>query len=101
MATDMTVSKEILAQLGGGRFIMMTGAKNFVGSNDTLSFQIPLSRGINRVSITLDCNDTYRVTFDKFNARKLQMITVNTTNGIYCDQLQELFTEQTGLYTKL
>jgi hypothetical protein len=36
----MTVSKTILRQLGGNRFIVMTGLKNFVGSNDALSLKI-------------------------------------------------------------
>jgi hypothetical protein len=30
--TDMTVSQTILSQLGGKRFIAMTGSKNFVGA---------------------------------------------------------------------
>lgn len=38
--TDMTVSQTILSQLGGNRFIAMTGSKNFVGSDDALSFKL-------------------------------------------------------------
>jgi hypothetical protein len=38
--TDMTVSQTILSELGGNRFIAMTGSKNFVGSDDALSFKL-------------------------------------------------------------
>jgi len=38
--TDMTVSQTMLSQLGGNRFIAMTGSKNFVGSDDALSFKL-------------------------------------------------------------
>jgi hypothetical protein len=42
----------------------MTGAKNFAGSENSLSFRIPGSGfagdGINAVHITLDPSDTYR-----------------------------------------
>jgi hypothetical protein len=39
-ATDMSVSHEILRQLGGNKFIAMTGAKNFVGSENSITFRI-------------------------------------------------------------
>ena len=38
--TDLTVSQTILSQPGGNRFIAMTGSKNFVGSDDALSFEL-------------------------------------------------------------
>jgi hypothetical protein len=38
--TDLTVAKTILAQLGGERFVMMTGATNFVGGADSLAFRV-------------------------------------------------------------
>lgn len=95
------VATTILSQLGGGKFIAMTGSKNFVGSDDTLSFWTPLTNGINRVSITLDCNDTYRVTFSKWNARKLESVIVHTVGNVYADQLGDIFTNQTGLLVRL
>jgi hypothetical protein len=95
----LQVANTILAQLGGNKFLAMTGAKNLVGSDDTLSFRIPASNGINHVSVTLDCNDTYRVTFGKF--AKLELRIVHTQGDVYADQLQTLFTDQTGLLTRL
>jgi hypothetical protein len=98
--TQMTIATEILKQLGGNRFIAMTGAKNLIDAGEGLRFAIPNSNGINRVEITLEPGDTYRVTFTKFNARSLATRIVHTVGNVYCDQLQELFTNQTGLYTK-
>lgn len=96
------VPQTILSQLGGNRFIAMTGCKNFVGSNDTLSFALPRkTNDITHVAITLDVNDLYRVEFRKWNARKLDMQIVATHNDVYCDMLQEIFTKETGLYTRL
>lgn len=98
----MQVAKTILAQLGGNRFIAMTGAKDFVGAETGLTFKLPrVTNGISHVNITLDCDDTYCVTFDKWNNRKLEMTIVSRHVGIYCDMLQDLFTKETGLYTKL
>jgi len=34
---DLTVAKTILEQLGGELFVAMTGAKNFVGTEDSLT----------------------------------------------------------------
>lgn len=96
---SLQVANTILAQLGGNKFLAMTGAKNLVGGDDTLRFKIPLSNGINHVSITLDCDDTYRITFGKF--RKLELRIVHSQGTVYADQLQTLFTDQTGLDTRL
>lgn len=98
----LTVAKTILAQLGGNRFVAMTGAKNFVGCETGLTFQLPkIYNGISHVNVTLDCDDTYVMTFSKFNNRKLEFTIVARHVGIYCDMLQNLFTNETGLYTKL
>ncbi len=98
----MELASIILQQLGGGRFIVMTGAKNLVGGKDSLHFSIPKARkGINKVRITLDAFDTYTVEFFKFNRSKLDLTLVEKVEGVYNDMLQEVFTNATGLYTKL
>ena len=38
--SDMTVAKTILEQLGGNKFRVMTGAKNFMGFTDGLVMKI-------------------------------------------------------------
>jgi hypothetical protein len=97
----MSIAQTILQQLGGNKFIAMTGAKNFLNTGEGLTFQIPLKNNINKVNITLDVNDTYRVTFSKFSMKKLTNLIVYTVSNVYADQLQTIFTEQTGLETHL
>lgn len=97
------VAETILDQLGRNKFIAMTGAKNFVASSTALTFDLP--RGAinkaNKVRVTLTDCDTYRIAFYKWNARKLDMATIGEVEGVYADQLQEIFTHHTGLYTRL
>lgn len=98
----MQVAQTILSQLGGNRFIAMTGAKDFLGSENSLQFRLPkIVNGISHVRIVLDIDDTYIVEFLKWNARKLEMHITARHTGIYCDKLQELFTNETGLFTTL
>lgn len=94
------VAATILQQLGGNRFIVMTGAKNFVYSKDTLWFNVPKTKNkANKVAVKLDPNDTYTMTFYKI--RGVEVKTVSEHDGLYWDQLQSVFTKETGLYTKL
>lgn len=102
MATDMTVSKEILRQLGGNHFVMMTGAKHLTGDTKVLSFKLPQGTTRNKatyVRVTLTPMDTYTVEFLK--VRGLTVTPVSTHEDIYCDQLRSLFERQTGLRTSL
>ncbi len=79
--------------------MLMTGAKLFISSEDGVSFQIPLSKGIRGVRIKLLPSDTYKVEFLKIFK---SMVTVKSVHeGVYADQLQSLFTQETGLYTSL
>lgn len=94
----------ILSQLGGSKFIAMTGAKNFVKDGDSM-LQFDIGRGAtnkaNKVRITLNANDLYEVEFFKWNARKLDLSTVGKVSDVYADQLQEVFTNHTGFDTHL
>jgi hypothetical protein len=94
-------ANELIKQLGGNKFIMMTGAKDFVNGGDYLQFQIPTRNKINRVRITLTPLDTYTMEFLNLSIRKLECKTIKVHEDVYADQLQELFTDVTGLYTLL
>jgi len=48
---DLTVANTILEQLGGRKFIAMTGARNFVGDFSGLSFRLPGAGGYCKDSI--------------------------------------------------
>lgn len=94
------VATTILNQLGGNRFAVMTGAKNFVATSDGVSFAIGKNaKGINRVVITLTPMDDYKVDF--WNVRNAAITEKAKFTGVYCDQLQEIFTAATGMYTRL
>lgn len=92
----------IMAQLGGNRFIAMTGAKNFLSHEDgALSFRLP-GRKINFMKITLKGKDLYDVEFGKVTAGKtFTYKVVSSVPDVFCEDLQAIFTETTGLYTKL
>lgn len=95
----MAVAKTILQQLGGNKFIAMTGARNFLGSENSLSFRFPGHGKANYCRITLTPMDTYKVEFIRIRGRDIT--TVSEHNDVYCDALQELFTRVTGLDTHL
>lgn|ERR1700690_3399474 len=94
---------EIIRQLGGGHFIAMTGACQFVYDHKldyaNVTFKFKGSRVANYCKITLDGSDTYVVEFLKITATALK--TVAEHKGIYNDMLQAYFTEVTGLHTSL
>jgi len=96
----MTVAETILAQLGGNKFRVMTGAKNFVSSTYSLSFDIPKSKdGINKVWIQLTTNDSYDIVF--YSIRGTKINEVAKIEDIYTEQLIPIFEERTGLLTRL
>ncbi|MCD9558319.1 hypothetical protein GRJ22_18270 [Photobacterium carnosum] len=102
----MDIAKIILGQLGGNRFITMTGAKHFVGIADPgLQFDLPVSAGaldnVTRLRVVLDPSDTYSVISYRKLRGKLDYVEVGRQSGIYCDMLEDTFTEMTGLYTSL
>jgi len=110
--TNKLIATTILQQLGGNKFLAMTGAKNLVAINNGLQMKLPSSKSkANLLTITLTPLDTYNMTFEKFTQPKLNKKTFEVIEGkrtitkaftdLYYDQLQELFTEVTGMYTTL
>jgi len=96
------VADTILAQLGGRRFILMTGACHLMGGADFLSFKIPrrfATAGINHVKITLAADDTYTMRCYKLGRAKLEL--KYEASGVYATDLQRIFTSVTGLDTSL
>jgi hypothetical protein len=99
---DMTVARTILAQLGGQRFLMMTGAKNLVGGEDKLVFRLNgrmTKHGINMVSIQLQPSDTYEVLYMRVRGTKVTV--VDRDADVYCDMLENCFERATGLLTSM
>lgn len=99
-----TVAKTIIEQLGGNRFAVMTGAKNFVAGEYDVSFRLPgaggyCKNGINAVTIELAPDDTYTVEFSRIRGGSVTYIA--KLYSVYCDQLQAVFSKETGLRTSL
>lgn len=108
----MKVANIILEQLGGNKFLAMTGAKNLLADGNTLRMTLPKNRSkANRLYITLDPDDTYTMRFFRFTAGRLNKKTftwtedktteVKETSGVYADMLQDIFTSVTGMATHL
>ncbi len=95
----MKIAEEILRQLGGNKFIAMTGAKNLAGGKDYLSLQIGKnSGGYGGVKIILTANDDYTIEFYKV---KNKIVSHDTVDGVYAEDLQAIFEDKTGLRTRL
>lgn len=110
---QMAIASTIIEQLGGHKFIVMTGARDFIasGRDDDLpgvAFRIPgtlTKNRINRVRVLLDHTDTYIVSFwvcrRQKDVHKPSMKLISKHDMIYDDMLQPLFTRETGLTTRL
>jgi hypothetical protein len=99
------VADTIIDQLGGAKFVMMTGAKNFVydpARPGRLTFRLPMSKW-NYVVIQLTPMDLYEVEFSKITTRNCKMtVTPGPKHeGVYFDQLRSVFEGTTGLRTRL
>jgi len=91
---------EVIAQLGGGRFIAMTGAKDFFIGPKGIVFKIGRnSKTVNYVRINLNSMDTYDVEF--LSVRKFKEKVKSTVKGVYADSLRGAFEQNTGLRTSL
>jgi hypothetical protein len=90
----------IMQQLGGSAFLAMTGAHQLTLGDDRLQFRIPQARsGINCVVIILDPADTYTMQYWRIRGTRVEL--VHEDRDVYCDMLQDVFTQRTGLYTHL
>jgi hypothetical protein len=71
------IANTILQQLGGHGFTVMTGSRNYINLGNGLQMSLARNKtSANRLKIILD-------------------------EGVYFDMLQQIFTDVTGLYTRL
>ena len=97
---SMLVPKTILSQLGGNKFLVMTGAKSLVGGANFLAFRLPkANHGINHVRITLNDNDLYTVEYGRSTVKGYRHIAGD--DDIYVEDLVRCFEVTTGLATRL
>ena len=97
----MSEATTILNQLGGNKFRVMTGAKNFMDHGNALSMRIGRnSSNSNYLKITLNDSDLYDVRFSKVTKMGEEK-SVREFNDVYNDMLVEIFESLTGMYTSL
>jgi hypothetical protein len=103
---QIAVGQTILEQLGGNRFKVMVGAKDALIIDRDLGGLRVKFRGCarwNGIEVTLDARDTYTVRFFKQAGPKRlwEVVEEQVFEGVYADDLQSLFTAETGLDTRL
>jgi len=98
---DTQVAATILQQLGGRQFIAMTGAHSFVASPKGMSCKLRSNMskaGVLR--ITLNGNDLYKMEFVTLRGKTTFGKVLFEYDDVYCDDLQDFFTQVTGMYTR-
>lgn len=91
------ISNTIFAQLGGNKFLAMTGAR-MVYSDRGLAFKMPRGSTKNRcthVDIKLNSSDLYDVRYLKLV--KMDLREIKSFQDIHATDLGRNFTEATGL----
>lgn len=97
----MQVANTILQQLGGNKFLVMTGSKNLVGMENGLKMNLTRNKAKAKwLIVTLNSMDTYDMQFVSMD-KSYNTVTKAKFEGVYSDMLQSIFTEATGLYTSL
>jgi len=113
MENSKKVAEQILIQLGGRKFVAMTGAKEFLyadkdenNPNPWLRMSLRANKArVNRLVIYYNIgSDTYTMHFYKQRMDK-KTFDVKITNeqkfeGVYNDSLQDVFTKVTGFLTR-
>lgn len=109
----MGVAQTILQQLGGNKFLAMTGAKDLIADGNTLRMTLRKNKSkANRLWITYNKGkDSYTMKFFNYTPMRVSARTGIVTDenneiikeygDVYFDQLQELFTSVTGMHTSL
>jgi hypothetical protein len=97
------VAQTTLQQLGGNRFIIMTGAQCVADANSLI---VKLPRSL-IVTVELTGDDLYTVRTGRRSSLKQvfegkpAVTWKREAVGVYADKLQATFTEHTGLHTHL
>ena len=100
-----TIARTILEQIGGKRFAVMTGSRDFVDMGNGLRMSLARNKtSANRLDIIYDAGiDLYNMRFYRksFSKKTFESKTkdVEVHEGIFFDMLEEVFMQVTGLYT--
>ena len=104
---DNKIAKTILQQIGGSRFLTMTGPRDLINLGNGLRMSLSRNKtSANRLEIIYDEGaDLYNMRFYRQSVSKktfeVKTKDIKTYEGVYCDMLEEIFTDVTGLDTRL
>lgn len=102
ISNQQQVATTILHQLGGNKFIAMTGSHNFLATEAGLRMTLKNNKSrANFLYIDLCADDTYKMTFKKVSRKTFDIKIISEYEGVYCDSLQTIFKQVTGFYTSL
>ncbi len=102
MSQNQTIAATILEQLGGSRFVAMTGSRGFLYGESMLQFQVRRNGSrANRCMITLDPSDTYTVKLCRITGRGLNVEIIAEQSDVYAEMLAPVFERVTGFATRL
>lgn len=101
--TNVEIANTILAQLGGGKALMLMGAQRPVAIDNGVQIKIGRNpKGINTLRITLDPSDTYTVRVSRCAINRttytVKETSVRSMDDVYADSLMDVVESLTGLY---
>jgi len=92
-------AETIIQQMGGsGKLRAMVGATQFAFDDSGVRFSFKGCRKANKCVVELTAMDTYNLKFYRYSPTKGTCDEKQAYEGVYCDQLIELFEGYTGLY---
>ena len=100
------IAQTILQQMSGRRFTTMTGSRDFINMGNGLRMRLSKNKtSANRLDITYDEGlDLYNMRFYRktFSKKTFECKTKDIVGyeGVYCDMLEDIFTQVTGLHTR-
>lgn len=100
--TNPEIAATILRQLGGSRFLAMTGAKDCLDIGNGFRCRIGRnSKRITHLEIVLDPSDTYTINFYRITKRGLDVDLIESLDMVYADNLRSHVEISTGLSLSL
>lgn len=104
---DNQIAATILRQIGGRRFVAMTGSHDFINLGNGLRMSLSRNKtSANRLEIIYaECADLYNMRFyrQSFIRKTFECQTkdIKTYEGVYWDMLEDIFSEVTGMHLYL
>ena len=101
MENNLTIAKTIIQQLGGNKFIAMTGARNIFADGQGVTMQIMKNKSKAKyLTIQLNSLDLYDMQFKSID-KDFNLIIKAEKQNVYAEDLETIFTNITGLNTRL